>query len=199
MTQRLTKLEQLVEEAVIAAAKPHPLIDLLIARMGSHPEEFNPLIASDGEFHENGRWGRVVMAVSKAGTTEDKARFIEAYNKFVMDDAHHVMMEAIVSGEEPVKDWDYVAFLQEEQRKVQAAAGAQQGNLAAQQVVSLSQQQVQMAAALGISPAQYAQTQAQLQSPYYGGTYGGGGQQLPSLGGTPPAGGLLGALKKWSK
>ncbi len=83
----------------------HPLIDLLVARMASTPEDFFYDASTDSS-----RLGIILRKAKELATPEEKALLEEASHKVEAvqlkgqkDKLHAVLMEAIVSGDEPEK------------------------------------------------------------------------------------------------
>ncbi len=75
----------------------HPLVELLVARAKSHPEEFNeernPLTPTD-------RWWRALDTVSRSGTDADKAVIASTVGRIAMDKAHEWALDELLNGDE---------------------------------------------------------------------------------------------------
>ena len=81
----------------------HPLTKLLLARMESHPEEFENGIAARDKYTSNPkshRWYHAVEAVTDHGTEADKAALNAALGKLFMNEAHEWAMDELLNGED---------------------------------------------------------------------------------------------------
>jgi hypothetical protein len=84
----------------------HEVVRLLIARMESHPEEFQgdkitgPIDAPAGD-----RWWRAKELVREYGTDEEKAVVRTAMRKIMLNAAHEWMMDELLNGDERRREW----------------------------------------------------------------------------------------------
>ena len=69
----------------------HPLVDLMLARMGSHPEEF------DGSM---GRWAATLADIAEYAPPKQAALVKTKLNAIWLDRAHHLAMDELCNGEE---------------------------------------------------------------------------------------------------
>lgn len=72
----------------------HPLTELLLARLKSHPEEF---VARNTP---TGRWHAAIDAVRNYGSEEDRAAWYDAVNRINMNMAHEAALDELMNGEE---------------------------------------------------------------------------------------------------
>lgn len=72
----------------------HPVVELLLARMKSNPEEFTS--AND---HED-RWGYAIETIEGYGSAEDKAALVEGLRSIRLNEAHRWAMDDLLNGEE---------------------------------------------------------------------------------------------------
>jgi hypothetical protein len=77
--------------------KVHPLVELLVARAKSHPDEFkddmDSIAASD-------RWWRAINVISQNGTDADKALLASTIGRIAMDRAHEWALDELLNGDE---------------------------------------------------------------------------------------------------
>lgn len=69
----------------------HPLVDLMLARMESHPEEF------DGS---NGRWDPAITDIEEYAPIEQAELIITKIAAIRLDKAHHLALDELCNGEE---------------------------------------------------------------------------------------------------
>lgn len=69
----------------------HPVVKLVLARMESHPEEFN----DDGA----GRWDYVLDVIEDNGNDEEKAAIASGLRVIRLEEAHKWMMDELLHGE----------------------------------------------------------------------------------------------------
>lgn len=69
----------------------HPLVDLMLARMDTHPEEF------DGGV---GRWYNTITDIEEYAPPEQAALFRAKLANIRLDKAHHTAMDELLNGEE---------------------------------------------------------------------------------------------------
>jgi len=87
----------------------HPLVELMLARMESHPEEFtcekfgiNPMGTGGDD-----RWWRVRETIEGCGTEEEKAAVWAATRKITMNACHEWMLDELLNGEaRRRKEWE---------------------------------------------------------------------------------------------
>lgn len=70
----------------------HPLVELMLARMKSHPEEFAHVMGS--------RWYSPITAITEYGSDGDKATLREGLRTVVLDAAHSEALDELLNGEE---------------------------------------------------------------------------------------------------
>ena len=82
----------------------HPVVELLLARMKSHPEEFTDgYLCSELEpvdHYGNGRWEGVLRAVCKNGNEAELEAVNDALRSIRLGQAHEWMMDELFNGEE---------------------------------------------------------------------------------------------------
>lgn len=71
-------------------AELHPVVSLLIARMESHPEEFQGPMS---------RWGNMTLEVREFATGADLAAFNSALSKVSLDVLHERVMDELLNGD----------------------------------------------------------------------------------------------------
>jgi len=69
----------------------HPLVDLMLARMESHPHEFDGI---------NNRWVPAVADINEYAPPEQAALVTAKLNAIKLDKAHHWAMDELLNGEE---------------------------------------------------------------------------------------------------
>ena len=75
--------------------KLHPLTELMLARMKSHPEEFE-----DGILTYGARWDRAMHEIEKYGSDADKQAMHEGLRPIRLGEAHTWAMDELLNGEE---------------------------------------------------------------------------------------------------
>lgn len=75
----------------------HPLVELLVARAKSHPNEFNEQRDTLGGAE---RWWRAVDTISRNGTDADKALMSSTIGRIAMDKAHEWALDELLNGQE---------------------------------------------------------------------------------------------------
>lgn len=75
--------------------KLHPLTELMLARMKSHPEEFNEEHTLSGF-----RWEYALNIVHRYGSDADKQALADGLNPIRMNEAHEWAMDELLNGEE---------------------------------------------------------------------------------------------------
>ena len=109
----------------------HPVVELLAARMESHPEEFGHT--------GNGRWGEITSALYELATPEEKALL----RRKRMDELHEAALDELLNGEQRraerraeeqrTRDLEMQRLLAQAQA-VQAVQGSLQNNLSSAMV-----------------------------------------------------------------
>jgi len=75
--------------------KPHPVVELLLARMKSHPEEFK---RHEGPY--NDRWYDHVNTINAYGNEADKAAMAEGLREIRLGEVHELVMDELLNGDE---------------------------------------------------------------------------------------------------
>jgi RNA-binding protein YhbY len=91
----------------------HPVVELLIARMESHPEEFRDdyLMSEVRATVGSGRWFRVIHAIRDHGSEQDNAALSARLRDIRMQQIHEWTMDELLNGEDRRRE--------EEERKKQ--------------------------------------------------------------------------------
>jgi hypothetical protein len=91
----------------------HPVVELLIARMESHPEEFKDdyLMSEVSPANGSGRWLRATQAIQDHGSKRDVEALNAALSKIYMQYIHEWTMDELLNGEDRRRE--------EEERKKQ--------------------------------------------------------------------------------
>lgn len=79
----------------------HEVVQLLLARMESHPDEFgdsSPKRPIDATPHD--RWWKAMSLVNEYGAEEEKAALRAQMRKIKLDSAHGWMMDELLNGDE---------------------------------------------------------------------------------------------------
>ena len=76
-------------------SEPHAAVQLLLARMDSHPEEFR---LKDPSYHD--RWYNHMSAINTYGNEADKAALAAKIRDIRMGAIHEEVMEELLNGEE---------------------------------------------------------------------------------------------------
>lgn len=110
--------------------KLHPLTELMLARMKSHPEEFE-----DDILTYEARWDNAMHAIKKYGSDADKQAILEGMRPILLDAAHAQAMDELLNGEERRRkqreeEADYMAKMQTIQQQVVAQQSYQINSLA---------------------------------------------------------------------
>lgn len=69
----------------------HPLVDLMLARMDTHPEEFGG---------SSNRWAVTLMDINECALPEQAALVTAKLNAIRLDKAHHWAMDELLNGED---------------------------------------------------------------------------------------------------
>lgn len=107
--------------------KIHPLVELVLARMESHPEEFGN--SYDGPTED--RWWRIRETIQSHGTEEERAVFRAAMREIDMNAGHEWMMDELLNGEDRRRQ-EREVMMQAQQRAQLGKAQAQLQTLQAQ-------------------------------------------------------------------
>jgi hypothetical protein len=71
----------------------HPVVDLMLARMESHPEEFS-------ELFNGGRWYTIIMQILDWSSEKENEAIREKLRDIILDKAHADAMDELLNGEE---------------------------------------------------------------------------------------------------
>ena len=84
------------------ADEMHPVVELLIARMESHPEEFmdDYLMSEVRPAAGSSRWFRVIHAIREHGSKRDVETLNAALSKIHMQQIHEWTMDELLNGED---------------------------------------------------------------------------------------------------
>jgi hypothetical protein len=102
-------------------AKVHPLVELLIARAKSHPEEF--VNGTPDTLSATNRWWHAVDVIRRDGTVEDNAVLDKVIGRMAMDKAHEWAMDELMNGEQ--RRADQRRRVEEEAKSFQKALQSQ--------------------------------------------------------------------------
>lgn len=80
--------------------KVHPLVELLVARAKSHPDEFRDEPDNTLTTSASDRWWRAISVISRNGTSADKALMSSTIGRIAMDKAHNWALDELLNGEE---------------------------------------------------------------------------------------------------
>jgi len=79
----------------------HDVVNLLLKRMESHPEEFEvSSVEERGVVSDHDRWWRVMDKVLDHGTDEEKAAVRAGLREIKLNAAHKIMMDELLNGDE---------------------------------------------------------------------------------------------------
>lgn len=96
--------------------KVHPLVEFMLARMESHPDEF--------KLHSDPRWAMPLQTIDEYGSEEDREAMITALGALRMNEAHEWALDELLNGEERRK--------QEEAERTKKLVAMQQAKMASQ-------------------------------------------------------------------
>lgn len=102
----------------MADEQNHPLVDLMLERMKTHPEEFEDQCT---------RWDEALSAIDEYATPEQKARVNRALGDIMLDEAHRDALDELLNGE---------------QRRAEAKAEEAAKDAALQQAMQQAKQQM---------------------------------------------------------
>lgn len=119
------------------ADEPHEVVKLLLARMESHPEEFE-----GGMSNRHTRWRKALEDVFSNLTDEEAKPLQSALNKVRLDEIHKSVMDELLNGDERrrMEEAEYEAEL------IRKAT-----------ILKANTQMYPNAQALGLAPGQYSQ------------------------------------------
>lgn len=122
--------------------KLHPVVELLLARMKSHPEEFEDeyLLSELRPTRSTGRWEPALNAIGHHGSEQDVKAINEAQGAIRMDQIHAWAMDELCNGEERRRKHDLDNTLATQKLFAQQALAQQQlqGYRASQALTSAS-------------------------------------------------------------
>jgi len=80
----------------------HPVVELLIARMGSHPEEFKDdyLMSDVRASISSERWLRAIQAIREHGSEQDNAALSVRLRDIRMQQIHEWTMDELLNGDD---------------------------------------------------------------------------------------------------
>jgi hypothetical protein len=110
-------------------AKVHPLVELLVARAKSHPEEF--VHGGPESISATSRWWYAIDVIRRDGTDADNAAMDKAIGSMAMDKAHEWAMDELMNGEQRREDQrrqaenDYKRALQAQSPTIQKLSDMQ--------------------------------------------------------------------------
>ena len=78
--------------------KVHPLVELLVARAKTHPEEF--VHGGPETLSATSRWWYAIDVIRRDGTDADNAAMDKAIGRMAMDSAHEWAMDELMNGEQ---------------------------------------------------------------------------------------------------
>jgi uncharacterized damage-inducible protein DinB len=96
----------------------HPLVDLMLERMKTHPEEFEG---------EGNRWNDALVAIHQWAAPEQKEQVDRALGDIMLDEAHRDALDELLNGE---------------QRRAEAKAEQAAKDAALQQAIQQAKQQM---------------------------------------------------------
>jgi len=95
----------------------HPLVDLMLARMQSHPEEFFG--------SKSGRWRNAMDAIRSHGTAEEQAKVDHAMSRVALDHYHAQAMQELLDPQEDRNKFDEAALARARQQMIAQKYSAQ--------------------------------------------------------------------------
>ena len=81
----------------------HPLVDLMLARMDTHPEEFGG---------SSNRWAVTLMDINECALPEQAALVTAKLNAIKLDKAHHWAMDELLNGEERRRQQEHAKLME---------------------------------------------------------------------------------------
>jgi len=108
-------------------AEMHDVVKLLLARMESHPEEFNGDMAERDS--RSYRWWQAIRLVQENGTAEEKAAIGKGIRKIKLQHAHEMVMDELLNGDDRrhkfQEDQEYEERLLQQMRQQQITMAQQ--------------------------------------------------------------------------
>lgn len=95
-------VETMMPKAQPVEAKVHPLVELLVARAKTHPEEF--VTGGPDTLSVTNRWWHAIDVIRREGTVEDNAVLDKVVGRMAMDKAHEWAMDELLNGEQRRED-----------------------------------------------------------------------------------------------
>jgi hypothetical protein len=95
-------VETLMPKEQPVEAKVHPLVELLVARAKSHPEEF--VTGGPESISATSRWWYAIDVVRRDGTDADNAAMDKAIGRMAMDSAHEWALDELLNGDQRRED-----------------------------------------------------------------------------------------------
>jgi hypothetical protein len=95
-------VETLMPKEQPVEAKVHPLVELLVARAKSHPEEF--VTGGPDTLSVTNRWWHAIDVIRREGTAEDNAVLDNVIGRMAMDKAHEWALDELMNGEQRRED-----------------------------------------------------------------------------------------------
>jgi hypothetical protein len=138
----------------------HPVVELLIARTESHPEEFRDdyLMSEVRPTVGSGRWFRVIHAIRDHGSEQDNAALSARLRDIRMQQIHEWTMDELLTGDDRRREEEEVkkrVWLQQQQLHQQAYQQSPHIRAGTQNLSQLgSYQQSAMLGAASSIPAQ---------------------------------------------
>lgn len=105
--------------------KIHPLVELVLARIESHPEEFKAFTGPEDMIRTANRWDDVIYTINNHGSKADKNALNTKLDGIRMEDAHARMLDELLNGEERRRK-EREAYEEERKRYALQAGQAQQ-------------------------------------------------------------------------
>lgn len=78
----------------------HDVVKLLLARMESHPEEFEDMSSSEAALSSCERWWRPIDRIMSWGTEAEQAAIKEGLRKVKLNAAHEAALDELLNGDE---------------------------------------------------------------------------------------------------
>lgn len=119
----------------------HPVVQLLLARMKSHPEEFwdEYLLSEVSPVYGPGRWDSALRAIQNNASEQDLAALNEALGAIRMEQIHNAVLDELLNGEERRRK-EHERVEQDRQRYAQAQIAQAQRPYAQNMSTALKQQ-----------------------------------------------------------
>ena len=80
--------------------KVHPLVELVLARIESHPEEFKAFSGPENILRPAIRWDDAIYTINNHGSKADKDALNAKLDAMRMEEAHARMLDELLNGEE---------------------------------------------------------------------------------------------------